>query len=418
MEFGILGINYNKAKLDIRDQVAFTDSMKIEFMQAAADFSVEQCMILSTCNRSEVYFFYEEEWQYERMKELYRQTFPGVTMTDYLMSDNGKAAIAYLYRVAAGLESLVLGEDQILGQLGDALDFARTMGHSKKELNKVVRDAITCAKRIKTELKISEKPLSVSYVGIRELKKRVGICGKNVLLIGSGKAAVLALKYLCEYQAAKITVCSRNYSHAKAIKEEFPKVKVISYEQRYEVLADCEIVISATASPHLVLRKEEAGQILPEAFLDLATPRDIDPAFAQVPGITFLNLDTLLDIVEKNQMERQRLVEESRHMIRDAVEETMEWLKISRMDETIESLQQRCSEIVEDSCGYLNRKMELSPREQKLLKKVLNASLQRLLHEPIQELKQLESTEEQDTYKELMERLFQLKPSEHETDLK
>lgn len=409
MAFGILGINYNKAKLNIRDQVAFTDSMKIEFMKAAENFSVEQCMILSTCNRSEVYFFYEEESQCERLRELYQQTFPRVDVTDYLISLTGKDAVSYLYRIAAGLESLVLGEDQILGQLKEALDFARTMGHSKKEMNKVVRDAVTCAKRIKTELRISEKPLSVSYVGFQELKKRVGICGKSVLLIGSGKTAALALKYLEEYQAAQIMLCSRTLSHAKAMGAEYPEVKIIPFEERYEQLSRCEIVISATASPHLILKKEDMSEILPEAFLDLATPRDIDPAFAELPGVTFLNLDSLSEIVDANQKERQRLVEESRQIIRDSVEETMEWLKVSRMDSTIESLQQRCSEIVEDSCGYLNRKMDLNDREQKLLRKVINASLQRLLHEPIQELKQLESTEEQDTYQELLERLFQLK---------
>ena len=411
MEFGILGINYHKAKLNIRDQVAFTDSMKMEFMQAAADSSVEQCMILSTCNRSEVYFFYDQESQYESMRGLYQQTFPMVDVTEYLISFTGKDAISYLYRIAAGLESLVLGEDQILGQLKDALDFARTMGHSKKELNKVVRDAITCAKRIKTELRISEKPLSVSYVGIQELKRRGGIGGKSVLVIGSGKTAVLALKYLKEYRAAQIMVCSRTLSHASAVREEYTEAIIVPFEKRYERFAQCEIVISATASPHLILKKEEAGEILPEAFLDLATPRDIDPAFADIPGVTFLNLDTLSEIVDENRRERQRLVEESRQLICDGVEETMEWLKVSRMDSTIESLQQRCGEIVEDSCEYLNRKIDLSSRERKLLRKVLNASLQRLLHEPIQELKHLESAEEQDMYQELLERLFQLKPS-------
>lgn len=408
MQFGFLGINYNKASLDIRDKVAFTETMKMKFLSAAEALGVEQCMVLSTCNRSEIYFFYEEEEQFVQMRVLYERTFEAAAPEQYLISYTGETAISYLFRIAAGLESLVLGEDQILGQVKEALDFSRTMGHSKKELNKVVRDAITCAKRIKTELRISEKPLSVSYIGILQLDKIAGIRGKRVLVIGSGKTAVLAIRYLYEYGAKNVTVCSRTLANAKALRQEFPDMRVVPYEQRYEALEVCEIVISATSSPHLVVKKEKLKQRGSITFLDLASPRDIDAGVADLEGVALINLDSLLVMVEENKRERQRLVEESRQLIGQGVRETMDWLKVSRMDATIESLQQRCSEIVEDSYDYLNRRIVLNTREQKILRKVLNASLQRLLHEPIRELKQLETPEEQDTYKALIERLFQM----------
>lgn len=408
MKFGFLGINYKNAGLDIRDKTSFTDNRKAEFLQLTEAVGIEQCMILSTCNRSEVYFIYKEESQFLGIEQIYETIFSEVDLKDFLIRFSGEEALAYLFRIAAGLESLVLGEDQILGQVKDALDFARTMGFAKKEMNKIVRDAITCAKRIKTELKISEKPVSVSYVGICRLKEMSGIAGKKVLVIGSGKTAVLALKYIYEYGAKKVMACNRTLAHAGRLREEFPEIEVVEYEERYEVMKECDIVVSATSSPHRVVKKECLKAENPLVFLDLAAPRDIDEKIGNIPGMHLINLDTLWQIVEENQKERIRLVEESKKMIAEDLKETMDWILSSRMDATIESLQQRCNEIVDDSYDYLNRKIELSQREQKILRKVLNASLQRLLREPIQELKQLDTKEKQDEYRDMVNHLFQI----------
>ena len=408
MEFGVVGINYKKAQLNIRDKTSFTDAMKLDFFQKAANAGVEQVMVLSTCNRSEVYYFYEQENQQAQVREIYEEAFADISLTEYLSVISGRDAIAYLFRVAAGLESLVLGENQILGQVKEALEYSVTMGHSGKELNKVVRDAVTCAKRIQTKLKISEKPLSVSYIGIQRLNEICGIQGKKILVIGSGKTATLALKYIFEYQAERVTACSRHYAHAKLLREEFPKLQLISYEERYEVMKECDIVISATASPHLVVKRESFSPSGPIVFLDLAAPRDIDVSFAQEPSVDLINLDELQKIVKENEEERKILVKEGGKLIAEDLQETTDWLLSSRIDPTIASLQQRCSEIVEDSFGYLNRKMELSGREQKLLRKVLKASLQRLLREPIRELKHLNTKDEQEEFKKLVEQLFQI----------
>ena len=408
MQFGFLGINYRNARLDVRDRTSFTDAMKLEFFQKGEKVGVEQCMVLSTCNRSEVYYLYETEQQQRQMQEIYEGMFPDVELKEYLLRLSGKEAMGYLFRIAAGMESLVLGEDQILGQVKDALDYSRTMGYSGKELNKVVRDAITCAKQIKTEWKVSEKPLSVSYIGVRKLQEDYGIDGKRILVIGSGKTASLALKYIYEYQGIQVTACSRTYSHAKKLREEFPLLEVIPYESWRQAIGQCEIVVSATSSPHLIVRREDFSPTGPLAFLDLAAPRDIDTSFGEEPQVTLINLDTLQEIADRNQKEREHLLKESGKLAESRLQETVDWFFQSRMDATIESLQQRCSEIVTDGYDYLNRKMDLTPREQKLLKKVLNASLQRLLREPIRELKHLDTEEEQEEYRRLIRHLFQI----------
>lgn len=408
MQFAYLGINYKDAQLAVRDKTSFTDAMKLDFFQRAESVGVEQCMVLSTCNRSEIFFFYEEKCQTVQMRRIYIQMFSEVETESYLRMLSGEEAMAYLFRITAGMESLVLGEDQILGQVKDALDYARTMGYSGKEMNKVVRDAVTCAKQIKTELKISEKPLSVSYVGIQKLEEGCGISGKKILLIGSGKTASLALHYICEYPQTQVIACSRNYAHAKLLRDTFPDIEIVPYDTRYAVMGMCDIVISATSSPHLVIRKEDYIPVRPVTFLDLAAPRDVDIALGENPLVNLLNLDTLQAIVAGNQRERELLVKKGKKQIEKSLQETLLWLLQSRMDATIESLQHRCDEIVSDSYSYLNRKMELSAREQKLLKKVLRASLLRLLREPIQELKRLGTEDEQEKYKHLVTHLFRI----------
>lgn len=408
MQFGFLGLSYKNVGLNIRDKTSFTDSKKIDFLNQIGELKVEQCMILSTCNRSEIYYYFEEEEQRKQLKNEYEKFFPEVNLKEYMVEYTGEKAMEHLFRVTAGLESQVLGEDQILGQVKEALDFTRTMGYSKKEMNKVVRDAITCAKRIKKELKISEIPLSVSYVGIRQLEHTCGIAGKKVLIIGSGKMSMLALRYVCEYDVEEIILCSRTFLHAKAQQEEFTNVRVVEYEKRYEVMKDCNIVISATASPHLVLKKEDAVIKQQLYLLDLAAPRDIDPSFSEDDRCHLINLDSLQQIVLDNQKEREDLVEKSGEIIKEDLEETKKWLSTCTMDATIESLKQRCSDIVEDSFSYLNRKIDLSEKEKVILKKTLNASFRRLLKEPILELKQLDTKEEQHRYKELVHKLFQI----------
>ena len=413
MQFGFWGLSYKSAGLDIRDKAAFTDSAKLTFLNHAESFGVEQCLLLSTCNRTEADFFFTHSEQYNQMKALLERTFPEVPLADCLNGCTGKDALAHLFAVTAGLESQVLGEDQILGQVKSALDFTKAMGFSKKELSRVVTDAVACAKRIKTELKISEIPLSVSYVGICQLKAACGIAGRSVLILGSGKMAALALRYVCDCGAGHVIVCSRTLSHAQALQHEFAGIRIIAYPERYAALQQSDIVISATSAPHLVLRSCDCTVTHPLYLLDLAAPRDIDPAFAQNPLCHLWDLDSLQQTVLKNQEQRNQLAEKSKAYIQEALEETGRWLAASRMDSTIASLQQRCREISDDSFQYLDRRLELTDHEQKIVRRTLDAALRRLLREPILQLKRPHSSEEQEQYKEVVRRLFQIEQEEH-----
>lgn len=408
MELGVCGINYKHAGLDIRDKTAFTDSRKITLSEEMEKKGIGQILILGTCNRSEVYYFYETEEQAVQVESLFRGIFPGVSLQEYMHSAYGEEAVNYLFRVAAGLESQVLGEDQILGQLKDAYEFSKTMGYSGKELNRVVQDALACAKNMKTELKISEIPLSISYVGIKKLEEVCPIHGKNVLIVGSGQTAALALRYVYAYGAEKITICNRTAENAKKLKGEFPDIFIGAFENRYQIMKNCDIVISATSSPHIVIKEDRCVLNGETYFLDLAAPRDIDRALQHHMGCHLINLDMLEEVVQENHREREKLTEEGKKMIDKAVQETMNWLFAAGVDPTIQSIRMKCDEIVEDSFAYLNRKIELSKREQLLVRRTLEASFKRLFREPVAELKKLETKEEQNQIRDTLEKLFQI----------
>ncbi|MBR4807759.1 MAG: glutamyl-tRNA reductase [Lachnospiraceae bacterium] len=412
MQFGFIGINYKNAPLDIRDRISFTESSKIDYLQKAEAGGIKQCLVLATCYRSEIFFFFDEDSQMDYMIKLYKDTFKNVDLSDILIYKSGDEAIAYIFRIAAGLESAVLGEDQILGQLKDALMLASALGYAKKEMHRVVENAMACAKKIKTDYKISEIPLSVSYIGIKEVERQTGFEGKNILIVGSGDTAKLALRYVYEYNVAEVVLCSRNIAHAKKVKEDFPKIKIVLYDERMDYLDNADIVISATSSPHYTIFANECHYNKDMTFLDLAAPRDIDPKVVTMFGSKLINLDTLDQISKENQKERERLMDLCKGELDSAVGETITWLFESRVDSTIQSLHQRCDEITEDSFSYLERKLDLSDREKKILRKILAASLKKLIREPIVELKQLDSAESQEEYTKMLNNLFHLETAD------
>ena len=202
-------------------------------------------------------------------------------------------------------------------------------------------------------------------------------------------------------------MCSRTYQHAKNLLKEFPDIQVIAYDKKTEALKCSDIVVSATSSPHLVIKCAELSGGKKMTLLDLAAPRDIEKSAGSLDGVTLIDLDRIGGIVKSNQNERAHLLKESQCVIDEYIAETKKWLTSSRMDTTIQSLGKKCDEIVQDSYDYLNRKIDLSDHDRVILKKILKSSLHRLLKEPIEELKNVGENEQQQ-YKDMVERLFGL----------
>ncbi len=411
MDFAVVGVNHNNTPINIRETVSFTDTQKIEGINFLLDNGIEEAVILSTCNRSEVYIYSKNILdKVEVVKNFYQDYFDVENIEEFLFNKTGEEAIKHVFNVSAGLDSLVLGEDQILGQVKDAHDFARQLGSSKKVFNKLFREAITVSKDIKTTTKISHQPLSISYIGIKCLKEKMGsLENKNALVIGLGKMSKLAMKHLEEEQLNNIYVTNRSYEKLKNIQDEYKNLIPIKYEDRYEVMDKVDIVISATASPHTVLKKAEMPKTSNKLIMmDIALPRDIDKNLNELENIEVYDIDDLKKISQANDKKRRELACIGALIIDEKIEEFNEWLDTIKIDPTIQSLNDKCSDIREDTLDYIYRKLDLNCREKKIIDKMLTSALKRLVREPIINLKQIKDSGKQEEYIKIVEELFDL----------
>ena len=413
MNIAVIGINHNLSPISIRERVSFTDTKKIEAINILLDKNIDEIVILSTCNRSEIYISCEDvEKGIEVVKAFYEEFFELREVRNYLFSKKNKEVIEHLFNVASGLDSVVLGEDQILGQVKDAHEFSMKLGATKKLFNRLFRDAITTAKEVKTITKISQQSLSISYIGIKLLKeKMVSLKDKNVLIIGLGKMNLLTIKYLQEENVGTIYISNRSIEKFKEIQSIYDNIEYVDYKDRYNFLKDNEIdiVISATSSPHLVIRKEDMPSIKNKIyFMDLALPRDIDYNIKKLDYAEVYCIDDLKYIQHKNDETRVQLSKEAYKIINDKIDEFILWEDISTIDPTIQSLNQKCNEIKEDTLDYISRKINLNQRDKKIIDKMITSALKRVIREPIINLKQVKNKGKREEYIKIIEELFDI----------
>ncbi|MBU5427537.1 glutamyl-tRNA reductase [Tissierella pigra] len=410
MEVAVIGINHNNSPIQVREVFSFTESMKIEGADLILDKSSKELIIISTCNRSEIYIASEDiENSVKEVIEFYKEFFNSPKAEDYIFVKNGKEAVIHLYMVSAGLDSMILGEDQILGQIRDAMNFSMELGFSKKVLNRLFMDAICEGKKIRNLLKISEIPLSTSYIGINLLKKEIGsLKDKKALVIGTGKMSTLAIRYLYEEDLKEIYLTNRTYEKMKEIFKEFNNLIAIKYEERYEVIEDVDILITATSAPHTIIMKEHMKKRNKKIYiLDLALPRDVDSAVGEDENIILYHNDDLQRVSEMNLLRRKRLSEQAIEIINSDVDKYMEWINTINVDPIIESLNNRCNSIKEETMNYINRKVDLNKRDQKIVDKMVMSALKKIIREPIKALKQI-NNEDSEEYIEVMKKIFEI----------
>ncbi|CAH2212015.1 glutamyl-tRNA reductase [Tepidibacter aestuarii] len=411
MKVAVVGVNHNTAPIRIREKVSFTESKKIEGSNFLLDNGIEEVIILSTCNRSEIYIVGKDiDSKVDIVKDFYEDYFDEKDIREYLFDKKHKEAINHIYEVASGLDSLVLGEDQILGQAKEAMLFSMELGFSGKILNKLFREAITTSKNIKNETKISENPLSISYIGVKFLKQKLkSLKNKKALIIGVGKMSILALKHLIEEDLDEIYMTNRSHKKVLDLSDDFPMVKPIEYEKRYEILKDVDIVITATASPHTIIKKDEMMDIDNEIYImDIALPRDVEESVSELPNINVYDIDNLKKISDENEQRRIQLSKVAKEIIDESINEFLDWMSSIKVDPTIKSLNERCSDIQSDTLDYIYRKLDLDCREKKIIEKMLTSALKRVIREPIIKLKSTKDEGKVKDYTSIIEELFDL----------
>lgn len=404
MEFAVIGISYKEADAQVRDKIAFVDTKKLDMYNAFLEIEVKQAVIVSTCNRSEIYFIYEQKKQIQQMIDIYMD-YTSKEVAPYIFQKQGIDALQYVYEVCGGYHSLVLGEDQILGQMQQAYQFASQANACGKGMHKIFQNCFACVKHIKSEFRISEYPISIAYLAMKHVKWQMDVKGKNILVIGSGEMAKLLITYLIEEEPAHVYICGRSMEHAASLLlEEY--MEFVPLEKRYTYMAECDVIFSATASPHMLIEKEKMGIPTKEQlFMDIASPRDIDPSIQEIPNVKVMDIDSLQRRSDEHREKRRQLLEEAHVVLLEAVQKMDEWLKKSHVDEAIHSLQERSEQIAEDTYMLLEGKLELNIHEKYILKKVLHASFFRMVKEPMIALKNIKE-EDQQQYLDMIAHLF------------
>lgn len=410
MDIGVVGINHHLAPIEVREKFSFTESMKIEGSSYLLDEGINEVTIVSTCNRSEIYISSDDiEESIDKVVKFYGDFFKQEIAREFIFTRSGKDAVDHIFMVASGLDSIVIGEDQILGQIRDAMISAMELGFSKKILNKLFMEAVGVGKKIRHTLKISEIPLSTSYIGISLLKKSMGsLEGKKALVIGAGEISSLAVKYLDEENLDKIYLTNRSHGKIGEVFGEYEDIKSINYRDRHQFIKHVDFIITATAAPHTVIRAEDMPRLDNRIWiLDLGLPRDVDGEVGGMNNVTLYHIDDLKEVSEENMKKREQLSKEAMVIIEKDVEKFTCWLKTIEVDPVIQSLNIKCSQIKNDTMDYINRKLDLDKREEKIIDKMIMSALKTIIREPIKVMKEADEDNVSD-YMETVKKLFEI----------
>ncbi|MCI8429705.1 MAG: glutamyl-tRNA reductase [Lachnospiraceae bacterium] len=311
MGISLISISHQSAPLVIRELFAFPEQVQMDLMhQMLERKSAQECVIISTCNRTEVYTYSEKAGSnFTDMQDLLLE-FAGAAevehIGDYVRFYSGTKAVEHLFHVAAGLDSMVMGEDQILGQVKRAHEQARQAGTCEVYLNTLFRYAVTAAKKVKTRTDLSRTTVSTATMAVKAAEKTLGsLHGKKVMLIGaSGKIGSVVLKNLQCIEGAEVYITSRNMRQACEDRHHKVTYQVMEYESRYDLMDEMDVIISATSSPHYTMTYDKLAKCLKTSkkrvLVDLAVPIDIEEKVEWLPGIKRYDIDDFQELAKAN----------------------------------------------------------------------------------------------------------------------
>jgi glutamyl-tRNA reductase len=398
MKLFITGLNHRTAPVEVREKLAFEET---KLHEALGDLKKRpgllEGMILSTCNRVEITVTAEEQADAEGAVEHFLAETSRVErnwVTPYLYRHDGPEAIRHMFRVASSLDSMVVGEPQILGQLKNAYAKAKECGAISGYLDLLLTRAFNVAKRVRSETDIGQSAVSVSFAAVELARDIFGsLNGKRVLVVGAGKMSESAARHLRRNGVSEILVTNRTRARAEAMAEEF-QGKVIDYENFLSSLPDIDIVIASSGAPHYILTKEQMKTVIgrrknrPMFLIDIAVPRNIEPQVNELDNVFLYDIDDLERVVETNVKGRLDVAVQAEDIIREEVDRMMLRLKTREVTPTIVSLQEqlemwRASE-VERQRGKLGT---LTPQQEEAIQAMTRGIVNKIAHGPITELR-------------------------------
>src|ERR1700723_3347662 len=327
MRYQLIGVNHKSAPLDVRERLAIPESRLPDACRdLAAHPGIEEGMIHSTCNRVEL-ITHTTNGSADLRGFLHHPFHPPAEELDsHLYEFREKEAVRHIFRVASSLDSMVVGEAQILGQVKEADAAARAIGPVRSQLDQLFTRAFSVAKRVRSETEVGSSSVSIALVAVELAKKIFGsLQGKNVFIVGAGKMSELAARHLMAHGCASIFVANRTYDRAIGLAEKF-NGQAIKFDDLYSTCDRAAIVITPTGAPHAIFRREHGEQFLarrknkPMFFIDIAVPRDVSPEMAKLDGIFAYNLDDLQQAVSSHVADRHKEAELAEAIIANEVE--------------------------------------------------------------------------------------------------
>ena len=416
----VLGVSHKTAPLELRERLALTEGRAVGVLgELVTSGEVSEAAAISTCNRTELYMFAADPVNAESqaLTLLAREADIRPTeLVSHLYSFRGPSAASHLFRVTAGLDSMIVGEAEVQGQVKRAYELALVEDATGPVLNRLFRGALAAGKRARAETSLSEGALSVPQVAVELAQRTLGnLEERSVLVIGAGETAELTARALAARGVDAVFIANRHYDRAIGLAQRFGG-RAVRFEELPGLLAAADIVVSSTSSPHHVIERDALAEVMSERggrpllLIDLAVPRDISPACRDLTGVSVNDMDDLQSLVERNTSSRMGEAAKADAILRTEVARFEEWLTAQEVTPTVSALREMADEIVRLTLAENESRWEnLSEADRERLRTMAHAIARRILHEPTLRLKR-SAADGQSGHVHALRELFGLDP--------
>lgn len=420
MHLVLVGLSHHTAPLEIRERIGISRSMVPAALDRLASDGCDDAVLLSTCNRTEVYAVASDPTAMGERIIGCLADYRGVRRDDidaalYVRTDADAAR--HLFRVAAGLDSLVVGEPEILGQVKDAYKIASESRGTGAVINRLFHGAFAIGKRVRTDTGLSEGAVSLSYAALTLARKIFGeLASHHMVVLGAGEMARLCALHFHEH-VASTTIATRRQDRGHLLAAEV-EGHVLAWDQRFDALGGADILVSATGSPDLVVHASDIKRAIsrrgrPIFIVDLAVPRDIDPEVARLDEVFLYNIDDLRGIVQENLARRQDAVAKAEKLVNDEVSTWYGWLRSRAAIPTVVALRTRFERVRQAELDRLASKLApLGPEARARVDEVTRLMVEKLLLTPTEQLKAIDDHETMDACSAALRRVFALDDEE------
>jgi glutamyl-tRNA reductase len=414
-----LGVSHKTAPLDLRERLSLTEGRAVGVLgELTSAAGIHEAAAISTCNRTELYLIVSDPVEAEStgLGVLTRQAEIRPTeLLGHLYSLRSTEAARHLMRVTAGLDSMIVGEAEIQGQVKRAYELALVEGATGPILNRLFRAALAAGGRAREETGISEKGLSIPSVAVELARRALGdLSERRVLVVGAGETAELVARALAARGVSTVFIANRHYDRAIGLAQRFAG-GAVRFEELPEQLQSADIVVSATNSPHHIVERDDLAQVMkardgrPLLAIDLAVPRDIDPACREVPGVAVHDIDDVQQIVERNASGREAEAKRAESIIDAELDRFERWLASLEVVPTIAALRERGDEVVRRVMAENEPRWEsLGEADRERLDAMAKAIASRLLHEPTLRMRRSAGNDDAYLYVSALRELFGL----------